>query len=80
MSHTATETATTPGTADTGRAATWRDRPGAPTGTASALTWIATAGALMGPLLTPGEAAEIAALYTGRTCVGQVGRLCWSVC
>jgi len=29
MSHTATETAKAPGIADTGRAATWRDRAGA---------------------------------------------------
>jgi len=29
MSHTATETAKAPGTADTGRAARWRDRAGA---------------------------------------------------
>jgi len=28
MSHAATETAKVPGTADTGRAATWRDRAG----------------------------------------------------
>ena len=64
MSHTATETADAPGTADTGRAATWRDRAGAADWDSIRADLEAYGCGLIGPLLNPDEAAEIAALYS----------------
>ena len=64
MSHTATETAKTPGIADTGCAATWRDRAGAADWDSVRADLDAYGCGLIGPLLNPGKAAEIAALYS----------------
>ena len=64
MSHTATETAKAPGTAGTGRAATWRDRAGAGDWDRIRADLDAYGCGLIGPLLNPDEAAEIAALYS----------------
>jgi uncharacterized protein len=64
MSHTATETATTPGTADTGRAATWHDRARAADWDSIRADLDAYGCGLIGSLLNRDEAAEIAALYS----------------
>lgn len=64
MSHTATETAKTPCIADTGCAATWRDRAGAADWDSVRADLDAYGCGPIGPLLNPGEAAEIAALYS----------------
>ena len=64
MSRTATETATAAGTAGTGRAATWPDRAGAADWGSIRADLDAYGCGLIGPLLNPGEAAEIAALYS----------------
>jgi uncharacterized protein len=64
MSHTATETAKAPGAVDTGRATTWRDRAGAADWEGIRADLDAYGCGLIGPLLNPGEAAEIAALYS----------------
>ena len=64
MSHTATETAKTPGIADTDCAATWRDRAGAADWDSIRSDLDAYGCGLIGPLLNRGEAAEIAALYS----------------
>jgi uncharacterized protein len=64
MSHTATETAKTPGIADTGCAATWRDRAGGADWDGVRADLDAYGCGLIGPLLNPDEAAEIAALYS----------------
>ena len=64
MSRTATETATAAGTVGTGRAATWRDRAGAADWGSIRADLDAYGRGLIGPLLNPGEAAEIAALYS----------------
>jgi len=64
MSHTSTKTAKAPGAADAGRAATWRDRAGAADWDSIRADLDAYGCGLIGPLLNPGEAAEIAALYS----------------
>ena len=64
MIPTATETAKAPGTADTGRAATWRDRVGAADWDRICADLDAYGCGLIGPLLNPDEAAEIVALYS----------------
>ena len=64
MSRTATETATAPGTVGTGRAATWRDRAGAADWDSIRADLDVYGCGLIGPLLNPDEAAEIAALYS----------------
>ena len=64
MSQTATETAKAPGTGDAGRAATWRDRVGAADWDRIRADLDAYGCGLIGPLVNPGEAAEIAALYS----------------
>ena len=64
MTHTATETAKARGIADTGRAATWRDRAGSADWDGIRADLDAYGCGLIGPLLNPGEAAEIAALYS----------------
>ena len=64
MSHTATQTAKSPGIADTGCAATWRDRAGAADWGSVRADLDAYGCGLTGPLLNPAEAAEIAALYS----------------
>ena len=64
MSHMATETAKAPGAVDTGRAATWRDRAGAADWDSIRADLDAYGCGLIGPLLNPDEAAEIAALYS----------------
>ena len=64
MSHTTTETAKAPGAADTGRAATWRDRAGVADWDRIRADLGAYGCGLIGRLLNPGEAAEIAALYS----------------
>lgn len=64
MSRTATETAKAPGTVGTGRAATWRDRAGAADWDSIRPDLDAYGCGLIGPLLNPDEAAEIAALYS----------------
>ena len=64
MSRTATETATAAGTVGTGRAATWRDRAGAADWDGIRADLDAYGCGLIGPLLNPDEAAEIAALYS----------------
>ncbi len=64
MSRTATETAKAPGTVGTGRAATWRDRAGAADWDSIRADLDAYGCGLIGPLLNPDEAAEIAALYS----------------
>jgi uncharacterized protein len=63
MSRTATETATAPGTVGTGPAATWRDRAGAADWDSIRADLDVYGCGLIGPLLNPDEAAEIAALY-----------------
>ena len=64
MSHIATETAKAPGAVDTVRAATWRDRAGAADWDSIRADLDAYGCGLIGPLLNPDEAAEIAALYS----------------
>ena len=64
MSRTATETATAPGTVGTGPAATWRDRAGAADWDSIRADLDVYGCGLIGPLLNPDEAAEIAALYS----------------
>jgi uncharacterized protein len=64
MSRTATETAKAPGTVGTGRAATWRDRTGAADWDSIRADLDVYGCGLIGPLLNPDEAAEIAALYS----------------
>lgn len=64
MSRTATETAKAPGTVGTGRAATWRDRTGAADWDSIRADLDTYGCGLIGPLLNPDEAAEIAALYS----------------
>ncbi len=64
MSHTATETAETPGIAHTGHAATWRDRAGAADWDSVRADLDAYGCGLIGPLLNPDEAVEIAAWTT----------------
>ncbi len=64
MSHTATEIAMAPGTADAGHAPTWRDRAGTADWNRIRADLDAYGCGLIGPLLNPGEAAEIAALYS----------------
>ena len=64
MSHTATEAAKAPGNAGTGRAATWRDRARAADWDRIRADLDAYGCGLIGPLLNPDEAAEIAALYS----------------
>ena len=64
MSHTATETAMATGAADAGRAATWRDRARAADWDSIRADLDAYGCGLIGPLLNPDEAAEIAALYS----------------
>src|SRR5208283_2596010 len=63
-SQTATETAKAPGAGDAGRAATWRDRAGAADWDRIRADQDAYGCGLIGPLLNPGEAAEIVALYS----------------
>ena len=64
MSYTATETANAPGTADPSRAATWRDRAEQADWDSIRADLDAYGCGLIGPLLNPEEAAEIAALYS----------------
>jgi hypothetical protein len=67
MSHTATKTVKTakaPGAADAGSGTAWRDRVGAADWDGIRADLDAYGCGLIGPLLNPGEAAEIAALYS----------------
>jgi hypothetical protein len=67
MSHTATKTVKTakaPGAADAGSGTAWRDRAGAADWDGIRADLDAYGCGLIGPLLNPDEAAEIAALYS----------------